>query len=70
MSAFFCKLVPLVALNAHDVSIVLLATEDMIDNALKALAIHHVDASVLFVVIHIHIIEGSKYLVEIISFYV
>ena len=70
MSAFFCKLVPLVALNAYDVSIVLLAMENMIDNALEALAIHHVDAGILFVVIHIHIVEGSKYLVEIIFFYV
>ena len=39
MSTFFCKLVLLVAINAHDVSIVLLAMEDITNNVLKALAI-------------------------------
>ena len=46
MSVFFCKLAPLVALNTHNVLIVLLATEDTIDNALEAFAIHYVDAGI------------------------
>ena len=70
MSMFFCKLAPLVALNAHDISIIFLAMEDIINNTLEALAIHHVDAGIPFVVIHIHIVQDSKYLIEIIPFYV
>ena len=68
MSTFFCKLALLVVLNAHYVSIIFLAMEDTINNTLEALTIHHVDAGVLFVVIHIHIVQGSKYLVKIIPF--
>ena len=66
MSAFFCKLAPLVALNAHDVSIILLAAEDTTNNALKALAVGRVDVGTPFVVTHIHIVQGDIYLVEII----
>ena len=56
MNTFFCMLALLVILNAHDISIVLLAVEDTTNNALKALTISCVNFGAPFIVIHIHII--------------